>query len=110
MPFAVYILYRFIIAGYFLGFLIYFILASKNSLGAKFLIFLTDWTFIEINLYFWVAFINVLIDLIHFPGTTVPYSGYSKGTSTCIKGDFQTIFRFSYLNVYKLITIDGNEV
>ncbi|XP_071498431.1 protein rolling stone-like [Diadema antillarum] len=65
IPNFIFCFYRTVVAGYFFSFLIYFLVyAGGGGYGAKVLIYLTDWTFIEVTLYFCVSFINVFIDYI----------------------------------------------
>ncbi|XP_011679919.2 protein rolling stone [Strongylocentrotus purpuratus] len=65
MPFFIYCFYRFLVGGYFFGFLIFFIVFSiQGVFGVKFLIYLTNWTYMLVTVYLCTASINVLLNFV----------------------------------------------
>ncbi|XP_054768739.2 protein rolling stone-like [Lytechinus pictus] len=60
IPFIIYAIYRLVLALYFFTFLIFFGVSSAEFLGVKFLIYLTDWTYILATLYLIVACFNTI--------------------------------------------------
>ncbi|XP_054765619.2 protein rolling stone-like [Lytechinus pictus] len=65
MPFFIYCFYRFVVGGYFFGFLIFFIYdSSQGVFGVKFLIYLTNWTYMLTTFYLCTATVNVLLNFV----------------------------------------------
>ncbi|XP_072163767.1 protein rolling stone-like [Diadema setosum] len=64
IPSWFYALYRFALAVYFFACLITFAVQGADMLGAKFLIYLTDWTYIVATCYTCFAFFNVVVDFL----------------------------------------------
>ncbi|XP_072181360.1 protein rolling stone-like [Diadema setosum] len=62
IPFCLYVLYRFVLAAYFIALLIAYVILAAKTLGPKFLIYYESWTYTSATCYVYLALFNAVVD------------------------------------------------